>query len=536
MTKQQLIERFCISVTWKSLCDFCIDRYWYNLIDTSNVDFWVYDESFQHRKWNRTNEEYAKELYMNWICEDIICILLKNKWYTVKLWWADVERRLLTKPQADADIIILKDWKEIHIEIICDFVRYWDRNWVFHLRDNKLKKVIEQNSYIMFFDLWNEEYFVMNDFSNAKQIFHNIRKKPAIEIPIDRSKTYSYKRKTIKWLSLFSNVWIAETYLKECWVDIVVANELLPDRCRFYKDMYPECNVICGDINNKEVFADILNKSQWVDFIIATPPCQWMSIAWRQEENDPRNSLTHKAVEIINKLQPSLFIIENVPQSLKTKVNWELITTMIYNSLTWYDISFNILDVADYWTPQSRKRSIILWSKIWNRPLPIKQKQITLRDAISHLPSIESWEDSWIPYHKWPKHNDNHIRRMKHTPSGKTAYDNEVHFPEKDWRKIIGFKTTYKRMDWNKPAPTVTMWNGSVSSQNNVHPWRDNWDGTYSDARVLSLKELFIVTWLPESRKPPTRASESLIRKVIWEWIPPKLIAELIKTAPKKPS
>ena len=24
-------------------------------------------------------------------------------------------------------------------------------------------------------------------------------------------------------------------------------------------------------------------------------------------------------------------------------------------------------------------------------------------------------------------------------------------------RKISGFKTTYKRMDWNKPAPTITM-------------------------------------------------------------------------------
>ena len=72
-------------------------------------------------------------------------------------------------------------------------------------------------------------------------------------------------------------------------------------------------------------------------------------------------------------------------------------------------------------------------------------------------------------------------------------------------------------MSRDKPAPTITMANGSISSQNNVHPGRLQADGTYSDARVLTLKELYILTGLPETWQAPPRASSHLIRKVIGE-------------------
>ena len=49
-------------------------------------------------------------------------------------------------------------------------------------------------------------------------------------------------------------------------------------------------------------------------------------------------------------------------------------------------------------------------------------------------------------------------------------------------------------MHWDKPAPTITMKNGSISSQNNVHPGRLLPNGTYSDARVLTVAELSILT------------------------------------------
>ena len=35
-----------------------------------------------------------------------------------------------------------------------------------------------------------------------------------------------------------------------------------------------------------------------------------------------------------------------------------------------------------------------------------------------------------------------------------------------------GFKNTYKRQDWNKPGYTVTTFNRTIGSQENVHPGR----------------------------------------------------------------
>jgi len=124
---------------------------------------------------------------------------------------------------------------------------------------------------------------------------------------------------------------------------------------------------------------------------------------------------------------------------------------------------------------------------------------------------------------------------LTHTPSGHTALHNKIHYPKKiDGTRIKGFATTYKRIAWDRPAPTITMANGSVSSQNNVHPGYLKKNGTYSDARVLTLKEIFILTGLPQDWTPPKWASENLIRHVIGEGVPPKLINSLLSSLPKE--
>ena len=344
-------------------------------------------------------------------------------------------------------------------------------------------------------------------------------------------------------VSLFANVGIAETYLHNHNVNVVVANELIKKRADFYKELYPNCNMIQGDITHQNIYNKVLEeaKQKKCDFLLATPPCQGMSIAGKMREDDPRNSLIKYVVKFIKDLSPTYIIIENVPGILKTYIyanNQKIkIVDYIKNELIKlnYYINYQIVDTADYGTPQTRKRAIFLISKnnIWN--FPKKEKKITVREAIGHLPSLESGEKSDVPYHFAKKHNDKHILWMKHTPTGQTALNNKIYYPQKDdGTKIRGYSTTYKRIEWDKPAPTITMANGSISSQNNVHPGRMQTDGTYSDARVLTLKEIFILTGLPDNWNPPKWASENLIRQVIGEGIPPKLIDRLLTTIPKK--
>ena len=350
----------------------------------------------------------------------------------------------------------------------------------------------------------------------------------------------------MKGLSLFSNVGIGETYLKDIGIEIVVANELLKDRAEFYKVMHPNTKMICGDITNEKVYSEIIESARGVDFLLATPPCQGMSQANAiKNPDDIRNSLIKMVVRAINDLEPKYILIENVPGMAKTFINHEgeginILDFVRDNIPVKYQIRSKVMDAANFGTPQHRKRLITLISIDGNWDFPQESfDHITVRDAIGHLPSLESGEETKIKWHFAKKHNKNHILWMQNTPTGKTAFDNIVHYPKKldtstgKYRRISGFKTTYKRIEWDRPSPAVTMANGSISSQNNVHPGQPLQNGLYSDARVLTVKEIVLLCGLPENHYDFVKnEKQSFLRKVLGECFPPKLCLEICKTIP----
>ena len=125
---------------------------------------------------------------------------------------------------------------------------------------------------------------------------------------------------------------------------------------------------------------------------------------------------------------------------------------------------------------------------------------------------------------------------MKNTPTGFSAFKNSKfeHKPNKDGRIIKGYGTTYKRIQWDKPSPTITMSSGSISSQNNVHPGRELEDGTYSDARALTIYELMLLTSLEKDWNVPTCANEKILRELFGECVPPRFMENIISTVPNK--
>lgn len=339
-------------------------------------------------------------------------------------------------------------------------------------------------------------------------------------------------------LSLFANVGIGETYLHRNNINIKVANELLKKRCDIYTYNNKKTDVIVGDISDNDVFEKVMKSAikHKCEFIIATPPCQGMSVAGQRKHNDDRNDLITYVVKAIDRLQPKYIVIENVPQIEKTKINIDhqkvFIMDYLKNSLNNYKINYKVLNSADYGTAQSRKRMFILLSRQdvveWTFNI-VKKDMLTLKDKIGHLPSLNAGESSDIKYHYAIEHNPEHIRWMSHTPSGKTAIDNKIHYPEKDGRRIKSYRSTYRRLRWDKPASTITMKSHFISSQNNVHPGRKLDDGTYSDARALTPLELILLTGLPSKWSVPEWVSDLLLREVIGEAVPPLLMYELTK-------
>jgi DNA (cytosine-5)-methyltransferase 1 len=74
-------------------------------------------------------------------------------------------------------------------------------------------------------------------------------------------------------LSLFANIGVAEAYLEEIGCHVAVANELVKRRADLYRRIYPQTEMICGDITNADIFKSIIKTSQKanVNVIIAPP-------------------------------------------------------------------------------------------------------------------------------------------------------------------------------------------------------------------------------------------------------------------------
>ena len=346
----------------------------------------------------------------------------------------------------------------------------------------------------------------------------------------------------MKGASMFASAGIGETYFNKAGIDIIVANELLPKRGKFYQEMNPKSKMIIGDIRDTKIKKDFLNSiSADVKFLIATPPCQGISNLGKNRTlddklKDERNFLIFDVIDIIDQKDFDYIMIENVPGFFKVllpyKNELKTIKEILDDKYTnVYNIEMKVLNAKDYGVPQSRPRAItIMYKKGKHWSWPKKQKEITLKEAIGHLPSLESGEKSNYKYHNARKHLATHILWMKHTPTGCSAHDNKDFYPvKKDGTRIKGFNATYKRMRWDAPAPAITMRSDAISSQENVHPGRKLEDGTYSDARVLTLRELYLVESLPEEWSIPEWCTDTFIRQIIGEAVPPLLSYNVIK-------
>lgn len=375
----------------------------------------------------------------------------------------------------------------------------------------------------------------------------------------------------LKGLSLFANVGIAEAYMKDIGVDILLANEIDEERAKFYQAIYPDTHMVCGDVTDDEVRSKIVDEAveKQVDFVIATPPCQGMSEAGLRLEFDPRNQLVSYAVDVIKRVKPRFALLENVPKQLTTKIRCGkeivLIPEYIKRELG-TDYTFNketLVMAKDYGVPQLRERNIFLLVRndldiVWE--FPEKQKEITLREAIGNLPSLDPklrdgmemtikkfphYEERRIAaltISKWhfpPTHSWKQVEWMMHTPTGKSAIYNEKYYPQKaDGIPVKAHHNHYRRLKWDMPCRTITQNNGVVSSLACVHPGRPyvgaNGEELYSDARVLTIYELLIVMSLPLDWPIPEWASETFIRRVFGEGIPSKLVREIMNVLVKQ--
>lgn len=387
---------------------------------------------------------------------------------------------------------------------------------------------------------------------NNTEFVHNTGIYETINLPTHNPERIA---NPINYCVLFANVGIGEYYLEENGFHAAVANEFLPERARWYKELHPKCNVIQGNITEKVDEIIDAYKKTGCKMLLASPPCQTFTVAGKRDFSDKRTYLFIPTLEIIEKTMPEYVVIENVkefltasPEDLKEFLNNKSIGDYICDKLKslGYTVNVDICNAADYGTPQSRERAIFLASLNGLWKFPKKNKfRIPLFEVIGNLPSLEAGEKSDIhPLHYAPKLPQCQIDFLRHTPTGCSAHNNK-----EEWKpvNVDGSKSNAKhiqsftRKSWDKPSSTITSDCLGISGHNTVHPGRPiNVSGideiVYSDARVLSILELLRITGLPDDYPIPTWAlgNDRFIREVIAECFAPRHVERLMTTLPIK--
>lgn len=269
-------------------------------------------------------------------------------------------------------------------------------------------------------------------------------------------------------LSLFSSAGIGELGVEAAGLNILLSNELLIERCKLYRENYPDTQNLCGDIWSLRdtIVKEWKKKKVGNPFMIyATPPCQGMSFngigkllsevrSGRRPKEDPRNRLIIPTVEIIKQLKPSWVLLENVPSMENTIIRTEEdeyknIISYIFDELSpEYEGKAEVVNCADYGIPQTRVRLITVLTRTskgknhlrtYHSFMPKKthaenptgylSRWVTLRDAIGDLPPLSSEfkknEYKDIKWHVVPVMKPEKYWWVKNTPANETAYNNQ---------------------------------------------------------------------------------------------------------------
>lgn len=294
----------------------------------------------------------------------------------------------------------------------------------------------------------------------------------------------------------------------------VVALDINESLAITLKNNMPEVNVVTGDIREEFIKKKVVDLSlkERVNMIIGGPPCQGYSMKGKKLGlKDPRNFLFIEFLNIVNRIQPEVFVIENVKSLFSASNGWfkNEITTEIEK--LGYHVDVGILRATDFGVPQTRERAIFICCKTKkiNLPSPTEKNIITVKDAIFDLAYLESNEGAFeqdylnnptSKYQKIIRNNSKKLYNHKASNHAMVALQKLKMIPPEKGKEclpkeLLGkqqFKSTWGRLEWNKPSPTIDTRFDAASNGTNNHPFLNRSITPREAARLQSFDDNYI--------------------------------------------
>jgi DNA (cytosine-5)-methyltransferase 1 len=304
--------------------------------------------------------------------------------------------------------------------------------------------------------------------------------------------------------------------LKRAGFNVVSAVEINPEIAKTYKANHKSTKLIIRDIREitgKEIL-DLTNLKE-IDLVAGCPPCQGFSkLTDKYHRNDPRNDLVLEMARLIEEIRPKMVMMENV-SGLAGRGKPILNKFVKKIKAMKYVPNYDVLQMADYGIPQSRKRLVLLAGKGFKIPLPKpthcfkgdkKNKLkpwLTLADAIKNLPipvTLSQANENGGPK-KFNWHVTSDLMEIsKERINALGAGDSRGNLPEElrpECHKSTnkGFQNVYGRLSWDQTPPTITSGCTRPSMGRFGHP---------DEIRTISVREAALIQTFPKNYKIDT--------------------------------
>lgn len=239
--------------------------------------------------------------------------------------------------------------------------------------------------------------------------------------------------------------------------------------------------------------ASLFDKGQ-TRILAGCAPCQPFS-TYTQGSSDKNRQwgLLAKFGEIVRDLQPEVVTMENVPRLTAHPVFEDFISVL---DQAHYHHSYQIVRCADYGVPQTRSRLVLLASRLGDiqmlPPTHAEGGHISVRDTIQQLDSIDAGCTSTSdPLHKSSGLSQKNLRRIQSSKPGGTWRDWDDTLRADCHKQDSGrtYASVYGRMQWDRPAPTITTQFHGFGCGRFGHPEQD---------RAISLREGALLQTFPE--------------------------------------
>ena len=307
--------------------------------------------------------------------------------------------------------------------------------------------------------------------------------------------------KSISAVDLFCGVGGLTYGLQQAGIKVNAGIDI-DETCKYAYEKNNETQFIRKDVSTvtSEYLVSLYPENN-IKLLVGCPPCQPFSSHTRKNKNrksDEKWGLLANMQQLIEEVKPEIVSVENVPPIRKQKVFINFVDKL---QELGYHVYKEVVNCVDFGVPQARRRLVLIASIFGEIHLLAKTHHdlsdnsppITVRKIIAELENITHGQVSEKdPLHRASKLGEINQKRIKHSTPGGTWLDWDSDLRAECHKKPSGktYKSVYARMEWDKPAPTITTQFYNFGTGRFGHP---------EQHRALSLREGALLQTFPEN-------------------------------------